>query len=285
MRLSGTHSFSRDWRRRSLWEHKCCRWRKHAATSPWCDAQAVAHERENTQTHPPSCEALQSVNFCCFCTARSSLKQLFFLLSLTNLICFRLKPSDYLLRQLASQPKMKCGEKDCSWGDRSEAIMTNEDVSFFFPSLSWRLSSLWLHLLECVRWREDGGHEKVNGREIAVVPKRKGKRRKLSPFPQKKTPLRCILVTISHDQWMKKKQRDISKRHEETAGSGQRQPPGVSAHACNHDDMNMFISLYCVENPQESPQTPPHHINVKTKSPLKTGSAGAREQHCWLIKS
>lgn len=75
-RLSSTHTFSCDWRRRSLWEHKCCRWLKHAATSPWCDAQA--REWENTQTHPPSCKALKSVNFCCFSTARSSLKQLFF---------------------------------------------------------------------------------------------------------------------------------------------------------------------------------------------------------------
>lgn len=108
-------------------------------------------------------------------------------------------------------------------------------------------------------------------------------------FPPKK-PLCVAFLSLSCviNRW-RKKRRDISpefqNRHEETAGSGQRQPPGVSAHACNHDDMNMFISLYCVENPRESPQTPPHHINVNTKSPLKTGSARAQEQHYWLIKS
>lgn len=210
MRLSSAHSFSCDWRRRSLWEHKCCRFAGLCSVLPLCDAthrQSLMSGRTRKCTVPRA----KPLNLSIFAVSVQHVPRwssCFFFLSLTNLICFRLKPSDYLLRQLASQPKMKCGEKDCSWGDRSEAIMTNEDVRFFFfypLSLSWRLSSLWLHLLECVRWREDGGHEKVNGREIAAVQKWKGKRWKLSPSPPKKNPLRCILVTILHDQWVEKK--------------------------------------------------------------------------------
>lgn len=212
MRLSSTHTFSCDWRRRSLWEHKCCRWLKHAATSPWCDAQAVAHEWENTQTHPPSYKALKSVNFRCFSTARSSLKQLFFFfLSLTNLICFRLKPSDYLLRQLASQPKMKCGEKDCSWGDRSEAIMTNEDVSFFFPLSLLKAFKLMIAFVRVCKmegrwWTWKGKWE----RNRSVAKAEREKEEAVTFSPPKKTPMRCILVTILHDQWVEEKQSDIS---------------------------------------------------------------------------
>lgn len=244
--------------------------------------QSLVSGRTRKHTHP----RIKRLNLSIFAVSVQHVPRLsscFFFLSLTNLICFRLKPSDYLLRQLALQPKMKCGEKDCSWGDRSEAIMTNEDVRFFFPLSLLKAFKLMIAFVRVCkmegRWWTWKGKWETN-RSGA-----KAERQKEEAFTfSQKNPLRCILVTILHDQRVEKNRRDISpefqKRHKVSVN-----PPGVSAHAYNHDDMNMFISLYCVENPRESPQTPSHHINVNTKSPLRTGSAGAREQHCWLIKS
>lgn len=117
---------------------KCNVWLEFATGFPTNNTDTVTHV---WKTHKPKRARLESVDFYNF---SASLKQL---VSVINPICFKLKFSYYLHRQLAHTWKWNAAKR-LKLKSRCKVMRTDEDVIS-----SCQILFLWLCLLECASWR------------------------------------------------------------------------------------------------------------------------------------